>query len=339
MPRRAEHLRETADRQGGCFTSRQAAEAGVSADAIRAQVDAGRWVRVHSGVYSRNPGPLAWLGRVWAGVLAAGPLSAATAGTALRLHGLATFGSDERVLLALDHTRRVVPLDGVTIRRRRNLASAVHPAKEPAVVRVEEAVLQEAATRRETEAFAVIADSCQSRLTTPHRLRLALDGLPAIKGRRRWRAVLDDVANGAHSFLEIEYLRRVERAHNLPALTRQVPDSTGGRRVWRDGLWEAFSLALELDGRLGHEWETDRRADRRRDVLALGAGIATLRLGYADVVDACSTALLIAAALAARGWAGHATPCGPGCSVANSSLNRLGKVPGATAPETFPNLA
>jgi hypothetical protein len=77
-------------------------------------------------------------------------------------------------------------------------------------------------------------------------------------------------------------------------------------------------LALELDGRLGHEWATDRHADRRRDGLGLGVGVTTLRLGYADVIDACRTAILVAAALTARGWAGRARPCRPGCPVAHS---------------------
>jgi hypothetical protein len=274
---------------------------------------------MHRGVYETSPGTPSWLACVWAGLLAAGPGSAATAATALRLHGVPTFGNEERVLLAVDHHRRVASVEGVAIRRRRRLASVVHPAKRPTIVRVEEAVLQEAATRGEAACLSVIADACQCRLTTAGRLRRALADLPTVRGRSRWRAVLDDVASGAQPFLEVEYLRKVERAHGLPAMTRQARASARGRTVWRDGLWETFGLALELDGRLGHEWDADRRVDRRRDLLALGGGVTTLRIGYADVIDSCGTAILIAAALTARGCAGRARGCATTCPVARLS--------------------
>jgi hypothetical protein len=262
--------------------------------------------------------PLPWLSLVWAGVLASVP-SAVTAATALRLYGLPTFGNDERIVVAVDHSRRVLPLRGVVLRRRRNLALVVHPARRPPSVRVEEAVLQAAASaKRPTDGIAVIADACQHRLTTPERLRDALALAPRLKGRATWQSVLDDVASGAHSMLEIGYLRRVERAHGLPELTRQVVSHVDGEVIRRDGLYDLFGVAVEVDGRLGHEWARDRRADLRRDAAAIGDGLVTLRFGYADVIDACATAGLIVAALAARGWTGLAKPCGPKCPLAKS---------------------
>jgi Transcriptional regulator, AbiEi antitoxin len=310
-------LSELARQQAGCFTLQQALEVDVSKEAIRAQVAAGKWVRVHQGVYAVRSAPIPWLGRVWAAVLAAGPC-AVTGSSALRPYGLPTFSDDDRLMLAVDHSRRILPIKGVAVRRRRDLAAIVHPARTPPTVRAEEAILQQAAaSTRPSVGLSVIADACRHRLTTPVRLRMALADLPRLRGRAMWEAVVDDVAGGAESFLEIEYLRRVERAHGLPQISRQVVARADGVAIRRDGLWDEFGLVLELDGRLGHEWSQDRRADFRRDAAAIGDGLATLRIGYADVLDACRTARLIAAALTARGWTGAARPCGPRCVLAS----------------------
>jgi hypothetical protein len=123
--------------------------------------------------------------------------------------------------------------------------------------------------------------------------------------------------------LEVTYLRKVERAHGLPTPERQRQATTLGRRIWRDGDYPAWGVALELDGRIGHEWNTDRRRDRRRDIIHAGGGGVTLRHGYEDVVDeACESAALVARVLTSRGWTGTPTDCGPACRL-SATLRRL----------------
>jgi hypothetical protein len=76
-------------------------------------------------------------------------------------------------------------------------------------MRLEAAVLLLASrTRAADEAIGVIADACQSRRTTPGRLRETLDQLPTNQRHRRLLGeLLDDVATGAYSYLEVRYLR------------------------------------------------------------------------------------------------------------------------------------
>jgi hypothetical protein len=94
-------------------------------------------------------------------------------------------------------------------------------------------------------------------------------------------AMVADVAEGAQSPLEVEYLRRVERAHGLPAGVRNR--RWGDRHVrWIDVDLDEFETRVELDGRLGHEDE-GRFRDRRRDNRSTVSGKATLRYGHADV--------------------------------------------------------
>jgi hypothetical protein len=54
-----------------------------------------------------------------------------------------------------------------------------------------------------------------------------------------------------HSALEHRYLRDVERPHRLPRGVRQAParNADGGRTEYRDVLYEAYLVAVELDGR------------------------------------------------------------------------------------------
>jgi hypothetical protein len=309
-------VHDIATRQGGCLTRAQVLQAGLTDRFVDAQIHGQRWDRVHPGVYVTHTGDLTFRARVWAAVLHAGPGSAATGPTALRLFGLPLHGTEDTIWVAVDHGRRIAPAEGVVVRRRRNLASVVHPVRQPPVVRAEEAVLQTSAGARRIDAgLAVVADACQQGLTSPARLREALREMPRLPGRQALASVLDDVAGGAQSFLELQYLRRVERAHQLPTAVRQLGSEAGRIRIWRDATYADYSLVVELDGRLGHEWAIDRLRDRVRDADALGKGLATIRIGYPEVLQPCRTALLISAALTSRGWAGSPRRCGPACDL------------------------
>ena len=76
--------------------------------------------------------------------------------------------ADHRIAIAVDHRRRLSKLEGVVICRRRELDRAIHPSRRPSVVRIEEAVLQQAASSVDVSGgTGVIADVWQHRLTTP----------------------------------------------------------------------------------------------------------------------------------------------------------------------------
>jgi hypothetical protein len=254
---------------------------------------------------------------VWAGLLWAGNGAALGRSTALRQFGGKGVPDEGTIHVVVDHAVRISDTVGVAVTRRQDLTGLVHPVKRPPSVRLEDAALHEAAARtRVSDGLAILADVCQQRATTEARLRQTLTELPRLRNRRVWAAVLDDVASGANSLLEVRYLRDVERAHGLPTPNRQQVGTSVGRRVWRDGEYPAFGVTLELDGRLGHEWATDRRHDRRRDLVVAGSGGVTLRHGYADVLEeACETAALVVRVLWSRGWPGQPKACGRACRI------------------------
>ena len=145
-------------------------------------------------------------------------------------------------------------------------------------------------------------------------------GVAGGPGRARWRrelaAALADVGTGAHSLLELRYLRDVERPHGLPAGQRQARARQGSRNAYRDVLYEPFGVAVETDGAVAHPLEA-RWRDQTRDNAAAAGGIVTLRYGWAAITQhPCWVAVEVAAALRRRGWPGPLRPCRPGCPTA-----------------------
>ena len=124
-------------------------------------------------------------------------------------------------------------------------------------------------------------------------LAVALEERVGLRHRRDLRPVLEDVAAGSHSLLEIRYLRNVERLHGLPRGTRQ----RGVDREFTDVAYEGFGLVVELDGRF--HLRPDRRwKDLARDNRATLRSEATLRYGWSDVqTRACEAAVQVLAVL------------------------------------------
>jgi hypothetical protein len=76
----------------------------------------------------------------------------------------------------------------------------------------------------------------------------------------------------------------------------------GTRVEYRDALYQACGVAVELDGRVAHPGDL-RWRDIRRDNAALADGVMTLRCGWTDVTERpCLVARQVADALRRRGW-------------------------------------
>lgn len=157
--------------------------------------------------------------------------------------------------------RRVSAPSGVRLHRRRTMPRA-QPARLPPRTTVEETVVDLTQTARcLDDAIGWLARACAGRLTTPARLAQALAGRRRLRWHAALRAALDDVALGCHSLLEMRYLRRVERAHNLPVGHRQRRRQS----TYSDVEYEKYGLNVELDGRVPHEGD-GRLRDRRRTI-------------------------------------------------------------------------
>ena len=309
-------LAEVVSDQAGVVSRRQVLACGGDDVLIERLIHRREWKRVHPGVYVDHTGPLSWHQRLWAALCAYGADAVAADESVLVLAGLlgGPPGPRARVHVAVDHRRRVANLPGVDLRRTRDLDRFVHPAAVPPRLRLEHAaVLAASKQRRQDAAVAVLADACQSRRTTADRLLAALAEHPRLPQRRLLAELLGDVAAGSFSALEHRYLRDVERGHGLPTAVRQRRVVTGRRPTYRDGDLLGGRVALELDGRLGHEAAADRWADLERDLDTAGSGSTTVRLGWRQVLEPCRTARAVGRVLTAHGWDGHPRPCRPGC--------------------------
>lgn len=304
--------------QAGMLSRPQVLAHGRSDEWIEHRLGSRRWQHVHAGVYATFTGPLPWESRCWAALLRAGTGAALAGETALCLWAPRSLPNDGDVVVAVDKSRRVVAPDGVDLWRVTNLKRHVHPARTPRRLRMESAVLMTAARRdNPDDAIGVVADACQSHRTTPERLRDMLASLPTtMRHRRLLTDILDDVSTGAYSYLEVRYLRGVERPHALPTGRRQRRVVQGRAVCFRDVEYVGYDVVVELDGRLGHEKYADRAADIVRDAGAAQAGKITTRAGYRQVLsDTCGTAQGVAELLRARGWSGRLARCGLNCSV------------------------
>jgi very-short-patch-repair endonuclease len=293
--------------QNGVISRRQALDAGLLEHEIRRLLRRNEWARVHAGVYVDHTGPLTWAQRAWAAVLYASPAAlcfeSAMGADALPIHVAV---AQYRAILAEP--------TGVRIHHLVNLDERVLWNVGPPRMRYDEAALDVACrAASELDAIAVLANACQSRRTTAHRLLQVLDSRARVRRRRWLRSVLVDIAEGTCSVLEHGYLVRVERPHGLPRAERQKRATSSVGVCYRDTEY-GEQLIVELDGRVYHDSATRRDADFERDLDAAVDGRSTVRLSYGQVFDRpCQTAGKIAQVLERHGIAVAGHPCGPEC--------------------------
>ena len=308
-------LQELMHEQDGVVSRRQVLLCGGDDNDIECRLRSREWASLHRGVYVDHTGAPSWTQRAWGALLYHWPAALCHV-SALRVHGLAPPGatSDEVVHVAVEAARRPRARDGIRAHRVVRLHERVQPSRTPPRVRLEDAVLDVASDMRdEASAVAVLADACQSRRTTATRLFARLQARTRLPRRSFLLGVLSDVATGAFSVLEHRYLVRVERRHGLPTGRRQRRVRTGRSSEYRDVDYEDFGVVVELDGRLGHEFQTDRWDDLDRDIASVEKGDVTVRAGWRQVLEPCRLAGSVGRVLVARGWTGHLVPCGPDC--------------------------
>jgi hypothetical protein len=303
--------------QSGVIARRQALGCGLKSHDVRRLLRRREWATVHPGVYVVHTGPPTWLQRAWAAVLITdqAALCHRSAMRAAAGPGTRDAADDGPIHIAVDRSRTVEPPPGVVRHYVTGLQGRVQWNASPPRVRIEEAVLDLAAAASDDfAAIAALADAVQSRLTTAPRILEALQSRSRISRRDFLARVLADVAAGSCSVLEQGYLERVERAHGLPAGSRQVRASARGP-IYRDVEYPLFGTVVELDSRLFHDSPRARDRDLDRDLDAAVDGKVTVRLGWGQVFGRqCETAPRIGRILQSRGWRGRPTPC-PHCAV------------------------
>ena len=309
--------RELLGTQHGVMSRPQALAAGIGPETVKSMVRTGRWQQLHRGVYATYTGEPDRLAQMWAALLRAGPDAVLSHRSAAELDQLVPPGSQGAAVaihVSVPREQHVTPITGVVLHRRASLARLRHPAASPPRTRIEETALDLALDARTMDdAMAWLARACGNRLTTPARLEAALTARHRARWRRELAAALADVGAGAHSLLELRYLRDVERPHGLPAGQRQARARQGSRNAYRDVLYEHFRVAVETDGAVAHPLEA-RWRDQERDNASAAGGLVTLRYGWAAITQRpCWVASEVAAVLRSRGWSGPVRPCHPAC--------------------------
>jgi len=309
------NLRDVADVQRGVLSAAQLAEAGLSRNGLTSRVRAGHWQRLYRGVYATFSGELGREAQLWAAVLACGPGAMLSHQTAAEVAGLID-NPTELIHVTVPTARELVRRAGIVVHRSARAGEARHPAHLPPQTRVEETVLDLVGVARTVdEAVHWLTRGVGRRVTTPDKLRQALE----LRAKIRWRPLLTELlspdAEGILSVLEYRYHHNVERPHGLPSGSRQTHFRLNSRSGYRDRVYDAYGTVIELDGRVAHPGD-ERWRDIRRDNAATGTGLATLRYGWLDVTEhACLVAAEVLQALVTRGYTGG-SPCSPGCPAA-----------------------
>jgi hypothetical protein len=296
-------------RQQGVVSRKQLVQLGALPHEIARMVRRRELVPVHRGVYVNHTGPLDRAQQEWAAVLVHWPAA---------LYGESALPEPDprgaiHVAVALSRTPR--PVKGVVAHRTTAIDSRVVWVTSPPRVRIEHAAIDVASARHRDPVamFRTLADVCQSRRTTAERIGKVLSTRGRVPGKAVMQDMLGDLATGACSVLEREYLR-IERVHGLPEGTRQKSATIAGKSAHRDVDYDEFGVLVELNGRAFHDDALSWDLDALRDLDTLfDSDRPTVRLTYGLVFGTpCQTVDKIGAILSRRGWTGTVLRC-PDC--------------------------
>jgi hypothetical protein len=275
-----------AARQAGRFSRAQALAVGITDSSALRRLRAGRWERVHPGVYALSGAPPSWIGDVWAAVLATGPLAAVTHETAIRLHG-SEHVARLPVTLTIPHGGHA-RIAGAFVHQIDDLGPGdVTSVEGLPVSRVPRAVVEVAATVGPRRLERVLDDLVFDRRTTYAQVGAALARVarPGKPGVGALAAALDERSGSmpADSDLERSLYAALVGA-GLPAPRCQAPlPGRGAIEGLVDAAYADCRLILEADGRRWHTPVAALRRDHERDAEAARAGWQTLRFVYEQI--------------------------------------------------------
>ncbi len=285
---------------------RQLYRAGLTRWMVTAEVRAGRWHRLGPQtlfVLDAAVAPDRDSTRRWWAVLEVGGQAAVDGVTALQAAGLQGFDQPQlQVSVRKSGCHAGPPGVRVYETRRRgadDLVGVGLPRVRPVMAAVRGALW--AATNR--QAALVLIMSVQQRIVPALELITEFQTVRRHHRRNYLRAVLADLADGAHSMGELDFARLC-RAAGLPEPSRQVIRRGGRGRVYLDAYWDDWQVVAEIEG-VHHEWESSQLGDTlRHNDLTLDSA-AVLRIPVVALRDAPAPYLRqVAELLRRRGWNG-----------------------------------
>jgi hypothetical protein len=255
---------------------------------VRWRVSSGRWQKPSRGVIVAQSGPLSERQTLRAALLRAGPRAVLAGLTAARLDGFKGFDDKAPfvnrpiyLLVPYGYKQRNPPL-GLTVvtHYSQMLADAdVHPTRQPRRTRIARSLIDAAAWMpTDRGAAAILAAGVQQGLARVVDLRLAADRIETLRRRKLIAETLDDIAGGSQALSELDFIRLVVRAFELPEPSRQVARRDArSRRRWTDVMWEEYKIVAEIDGAHHTQDPLQRWDDMERDIDLGLDGYLTLR--------------------------------------------------------------
>ncbi len=283
-------VEDTAQGQGGVLSRRQLAVIGVDRDAVAREVRAGRWAVHGQATLAVHRGPIPQEALRWRALWEVGHGVALLDGVSSLVAAGMTGFEEAAVHVSVTRNSRCPDVDGVRIHRVTRVADERHtlgstPRTPPAVAAVRGA----AWAVSDRQAALVLAMTVQQRLTTGPQLLRAVRTVRT-RGRRPFiRQVAQDIAAGAHSLGELDFVALCRR-RGLPEPEMQVVRRGPKGRIYLDVRWAGSRLVVEIDGS-GHRMGLAVTADNlRQNHVTLGGDrvlrfdLLALRLHEDDVM-------------------------------------------------------
>lgn len=298
--------------QHGAVDTKQLTTLGVTADAIAANVDAGRWRALLPRVYTTTSGPPPRTTRLHAALLYAGPSAILSHRTAAEEWCMVPVGEGPVHVTVPYGCSAVSQPPDVVVHRSRAFAYIAVASDPPRTSRADTALdlaVAEPTAREAMRRLVGVTTTCGISLVELE--RQLIERRP-YRYRRALASALDRMAGGVASVLEDLYALDVEVAHAIPAAKRQAPFVVDGYTLWEDAVYDHIGvpLTVRLDGRAYHSHPMVAFRDRRRDNAAELAGRARLTFGWRDIKeDACGAAKEVLTVLKRHRWQGPVGPC------------------------------
>ncbi|MDQ3955196.1 MAG: hypothetical protein M3285_06580 [Actinomycetota bacterium] len=248
---------------------------GVSAAALRRKAAAGKWIECLPRTYAVAGTPDTWERRLMAACDWAGTSSRLSHRAAAALHGLSGCPPGT---VEITTTRRLAPVEGVTVHRMRRLESHDSMWDGPFKLTTPARTLLDlgAVTNMET-VEAALEDGLRQNLTTLPALhwQLRTAGGKGVRGTDILRILLDARPVGyvhTRSDLELKVDRVLRSLHSIPRYVRQYEVLTRSGRRFLDFAFPERLVGVEA---VSYKWHGGRRAwtadlQRDRDLRALG---------------------------------------------------------------------
>jgi very-short-patch-repair endonuclease len=252
----------------------------VSPRTVGSWVSTGKLVLLRPGVYALPSAAPGWRTRL--GAALAGGHGVASHITALALWGLIEHPPGP-VHITVDLARSARGSKGISVHRSAGIDTERRRHDGFSVTSVERSVVDawgQPAPVCRTDVRAAAITAVRRRQCSPGDVALELARRPRLPGRAELSRLVELLAAGCQSELEIWGCLNVLRAPGMPPFVQQRRIVVRGQVFWLDAGYDEVKLAVEMDGAAWHGSRKQREDDIRRDALVATIGWQTLRFAY-----------------------------------------------------------